>query len=54
VTKIDADNFRKEAEQCRELARRAATETDRDAWRQLAEDWTELAQAAENRRDLLL
>jgi hypothetical protein len=36
MTKIDADRFRKEAEECREQAAKAISQLDREAWLRLA------------------
>jgi hypothetical protein len=46
----DAERFRKEAEDCRELAGKAMSPADKEAWLQLAEDWLKLAQEAEKGR----
>jgi hypothetical protein len=43
----DAERFRKEAEECRELAEKAMSPLDKEAWMRLAEDWLKLAQEAE-------
>jgi hypothetical protein len=50
MTKTDAERFRKEAEECRELAAKAISQLDREAWLRLAADWIKLAQSAEERR----
>lgn len=39
----DATRFRKQAEECRELAVKALSSVDKDAWLRLAEEWLKLA-----------
>jgi hypothetical protein len=46
-SQTDAERFRKEAEECRELAEKAMSPLDKEAWVRLAEDWLKLAQEAE-------
>ena len=43
----DAEKYYKEAEDCRQLAEKAANPQDKEAWVRLAEDWQKLAQEAE-------
>ena len=43
----DADHFRRQAEECRQLAARAPKAADKVFWLRLAEDWLELAQKAD-------
>jgi hypothetical protein len=43
----DADQYRREAEECRKLAESAVSELDREAWLRLAADWIKLAEGAE-------
>jgi hypothetical protein len=45
-----ADRFRQEAEECRKLAERSASQLDKEAWLRLAADWIKLAENAEQRR----
>jgi hypothetical protein len=42
--------FRKEAEECRQLASTSKKPEDKVFWLRLAEDWLKLAQQVENRR----
>ncbi|UPJ84459.1 hypothetical protein IVB16_21560 [Bradyrhizobium sp. 183] len=49
MTEIDANKFRKEAEECREQAAKAISADDKETWLRLAGDWMKLAQEAENR-----
>ena len=46
-SQTNAERFRKEAEECRELAEKAMSPLDQEAWVRLAEDWLKLAQEAE-------
>lgn len=46
----DAGRFRREAEECRELAERAGNPLDKEAWLRLAADWIKLAANAEENR----
>lgn len=43
----DADQFRKQAEECRQLAGTALKAVDKAFWLRLAEDWLKLAQEAD-------
>jgi hypothetical protein len=43
----DADRFRKQAEECRQLAATALNALDKAFWLKLAEDWLKLAQEAD-------
>jgi hypothetical protein len=43
----DADEFRKQAEECRQLAATAIKPKDKAFWLRLAEDWLKLAQEAD-------
>jgi hypothetical protein len=49
MTETDAQRFRKQAEECHELAAKAFSQLDREAWLRLAADWIKLAQSAEER-----
>jgi hypothetical protein len=42
-----ADEFRKQAEECRQLAATALKAIDKAFWLRLAEDWLKLAQEAD-------
>jgi hypothetical protein len=44
-----AEEFRKLAEEAREMAAQAENDADRDFWILLAEDWISLAEEAEKR-----
>jgi hypothetical protein len=46
----EADRFRKEAEECRQLADKAINPLDKEEWLRLASDWSKLAQEADARR----
>jgi hypothetical protein len=43
----DAAQFRKQAEECRQLAAIALKQSDKAFWLRLAEDWLKLAQKAD-------
>jgi hypothetical protein len=43
----DADQFRKQAKECRQLTARALKPVVKAFWLRLAEDWLKLAQAAD-------
>jgi hypothetical protein len=45
----DADRFRKEAEECRQMAAKAINTRDKEEWLRLAGDWIKLAQEADAR-----
>jgi len=45
----DAEQFRKEAEECHLLAEKATSTLDKDEWLRLAAGWTKLAQEADSR-----
>jgi len=47
MTETDADQFRKEAEACRQQAEKAVSPLDKDMWLMLAADWLRLAEDAE-------
>lgn len=46
---IDADRFRKEAEECRQLAAKAKNPLDKEEWLRLAGEWIKLAQDTDAR-----
>jgi hypothetical protein len=50
MTETDAERYRKQAEECRKLAKRSANQFDKNSWLRLADDWIELAEADEERR----
>jgi len=50
MTEIDAERFRKEAEECRQQAEKTVDPIDKEAWLKLAADWMRLAQDADRRR----
>jgi hypothetical protein len=50
MSKTDADRFRQQAEECRKLAERSASQLDKEAWLRLAADWIKLAENAEQPR----
>jgi hypothetical protein len=43
----DADRYRKQAEECRQQARKAVSPLDKEAWLRVAEEWLNLAQSTE-------
>jgi hypothetical protein len=43
MTETDAERFRQEADECRRLAERSASQLDKEAWLRLAADWIKLA-----------
>jgi hypothetical protein len=47
----DADQFRKEAEEARQMAARSLKQEDKAFWLRLAEDWNKLAQEADKNAD---
>jgi hypothetical protein len=46
----DADEFRKQAEDARQMAARSLKQEDKAFWLRLAEDWNKLAQEADRDR----
>jgi hypothetical protein len=50
MTNTDAERYRKQAEECRKLAKKSANQFDKKSWLRLADDWIELAKADEERR----
>jgi len=50
MTETDAEMFRKQAEECRQMAARAINPHDKEGWLKLAADWLKLAERAESRR----
>jgi hypothetical protein len=50
MTETDAERFRQEADECRKLAERSASQFDKEAWLRLASDWIKLAESAEQRQ----
>jgi len=51
VGKLDADQCRRAADDCRKEAERAVSGIDRDRWLKLAAEWRELARRAERDGD---
>ena len=50
MTNTNAERYRKQAEECRKLAKKSANQFDKKAWLRLADDWIKLAEADEERR----
>jgi hypothetical protein len=50
MPETDAERFRQEADECRKLAERSASQLDKEAWLRLAGDWIKLVENAEQRR----
>ena len=47
----NADQFRKDAEEARQMAARSTKQEDKACWLRLAEDWNKLAQEADKNED---
>ena len=47
----NADQFRKDAEEARQMAARSTKQGDKAFWLRLAEDWYKLAQEADKNED---
>ena len=47
-----ADDYRKNADECRELAAKASNPNDKAQWLKLVQEWLRMAQEAERRRGL--
>jgi hypothetical protein len=47
----NADQFRKDAEEARQMAARSTKQEDKAFWLRLAEDWYKLAQEADKNED---
>ncbi len=47
----NADQFRKDAEEARQMAARSTKQEDKAFWLRLAEDWNKLAQEADKNED---
>jgi hypothetical protein len=47
----DAAQFRKQAEECRQLAGIALKQSDKAFWLRLAQDWLKLAQKADEQNE---
>jgi hypothetical protein len=45
----EAEQFRKQAQECRLLAEKAISPLDKQEWLRLADEWTRLAREAEAR-----
>jgi hypothetical protein len=45
----EAERFRKQAEECRQMAAKVISPLDKEAWLKLAEDWLRLAREADRR-----
>jgi hypothetical protein len=50
MTELDAERFRKEAEECRQQAEKSVDPIDKEAWLKLAADWGKLAENDDRRR----
>jgi hypothetical protein len=50
MTETDAERYRKQAEECRRLAKKSANQFDKNSWLRLADEWIKLAEADEERR----
>jgi hypothetical protein len=48
VERSRADEYRRAAADCRELAERALNQADKERWLKIAEQWLELVRRAEN------
>ena len=47
----DSDQYRKQAEDARQLAARSVRPDDEAFWLRMAEDWAKLARSADERRE---
>lgn len=52
MSATDAERFRTEAEECRQMALKATGDKDKETWLRLAADWLKMAEEAETRRRL--
>ena len=48
---MNADQFRKEAQEARQMADNATSPQDKEFWLHIAEEWLKLAQEAEKPKD---
>ncbi len=46
-----AEEYRNQAESCRQTAMRAQSDANKTYWLKLAEDWEKLAQSAEQQKE---
>lgn len=52
MTQVDAERFKINADECRQLAADAVSDDDRQAWTRLAEEWDKLSEHARLRRGI--
>jgi hypothetical protein len=45
----DGEHYRNQSEECRQMAAKAVSPTDKEAWLHLAEDWLRLAESVDRR-----
>jgi hypothetical protein len=50
MKETEAEEFRKQAEECRQLAEQTISPLDKEAWLRLADEWMRLAREAEARQ----
>ena len=50
MAETEADRFRTEAEECRQMAAKAVSKPDKEGWLNLAAGWLRLAEDAERRQ----
>jgi hypothetical protein len=50
MSEVEADRYRKQAEECRLQAEKAVSPLDKEAWLRVARDWIKLAQSIDDRR----
>lgn len=50
MRELDADRFRREADECRQLAEKSVSALDKEAWLRLANEWLKLAEGATSRQ----
>ncbi|WP_193760667.1 hypothetical protein [Bradyrhizobium yuanmingense] len=50
MPETDAERFRQEAEECRQLAASSINPLDKETWLRLAAEWLKMAEEAERRR----
>ena len=49
MANIDADRFRKQAQECVEQAERSISPLDKETWLRVAAEWMRLAQSVDDR-----
>ena len=52
TSQVDADRFKSNADECRQMAQDADNEDAREGWLRLAAEWEKLAEHARHRRGI--